>query len=86
MNRLNGLFTSLAFLLILRLFGFESGEVPGSQPNQAARFLMTVFPIFMMILSLGVSFLIHFPEIRPPMTASEPATLEGGGIHGSDQN
>ena len=30
MNRLNGLFTSFAFLLVFNLFGFESGTNPGA--------------------------------------------------------
>lgn len=84
MNRLNGLFTSLAFLLILKLFGFESGDVPGPVPNQAARFLMTVFPICMMILSLCISFFIHFPKMILPASAPEPAGPTGGDPHGTD--
>ncbi|MDW7659650.1 MAG: MFS transporter, partial [Bacillota bacterium] len=66
MNRLNGLFTSFAFYLVLVLFGFESGDVPGSQPHQAARFLLTVFPLVLMIISLGISFFLHFPVRNLP--------------------
>ncbi|OHD71443.1 MAG: hypothetical protein A2177_03670 [Spirochaetes bacterium RBG_13_68_11] len=62
MNRLNGLFTSLAFYLIFVLFKFESGDNPGPSPDQASRFLLTVFPAAMMVLSLVVSFFISFPE------------------------
>jgi GPH family glycoside/pentoside/hexuronide:cation symporter len=62
MNRLNGLFTALAFYLVSRLFGFESGANPGPSPDQASRFLLTVFPAAMMVLSLVVSFFISFPE------------------------
>jgi glycoside/pentoside/hexuronide:cation symporter, GPH family len=62
MNRLNGLFTSLAFYLIFVLFKFESGDNPGPSPDQASRFLLTVFPAAMMVLSLAVSFFINFPE------------------------
>ena len=39
MNRLNGLFTSAAYLLVSRLYGFQSGDNPGAHPDQAARFL-----------------------------------------------
>lgn len=66
MNRLNGLFTSFAFYLVLVLFGFESGDVPGSQPHQAARFLLTVFPLVLMLISLGISFFLHFPASNLP--------------------
>jgi GPH family glycoside/pentoside/hexuronide:cation symporter len=62
MNRLNGLFTSFAFYLVLILFGFESGDVPGPEPHQAARFLLTVFPLLLMLISLGLSFFLHFPR------------------------
>lgn len=73
MNRLNGLFTSFAFFLVFRLFGFASGNEPGTQPDQAARFLLTVFPFILMLISLAISFLIHFPANRT-----------GGNQHGTD--
>jgi len=62
MNRLNGLFTSTAFYLIFILFGFESGENPGASPGDAARFLLTVFPMVLMVISFCFSFLISFPK------------------------
>lgn len=61
MNRLNGLFTSAAFYLVFVLFGFESGQNPGTQPDQAARFLLTVAPPILMVISFAFSFLISFP-------------------------
>jgi len=66
MNRLNGLFTSAAFYLVFVLFGFESGDNPGAQPDQAARFLLTVAPPVLMVISFGFSFLINFQEERSP--------------------
>ena len=65
MNRLSGLFVSLAFLLLFRYFGFESGDNPGTQPGNAARFLMTVFPFAMMLISITFSFFIHFQDTPP---------------------
>src|SRR4030065_2597874 len=35
MNRLNGLFTSLAFLMVFVLYKYESGANTGPQPDQA---------------------------------------------------
>jgi GPH family glycoside/pentoside/hexuronide:cation symporter len=64
MNRLNGLFTSAAFYLVLVLYGFESGQNPGPQPADAARFLLTLFPPVLMLISLAFSFFISF-EARP---------------------
>jgi GPH family glycoside/pentoside/hexuronide:cation symporter len=64
MNRLNGLFTSFAFYMVFVLFGFESGLNPGAQPDNAARFLLTVFPPILMLISFGFSFFINFGETR----------------------
>jgi GPH family glycoside/pentoside/hexuronide:cation symporter len=75
MNRLNGLFTSAAFWLVFRLFGFESGENPGNAPDQAARFLMTLFPILMMVISFAFSFTVNFRKTEPSIEAPRPASL-----------
>jgi GPH family glycoside/pentoside/hexuronide:cation symporter len=68
MNRLSGLFTSLAFLLLFHLFGFESGDNPGAQPGTASRFLLTVFPMVMMVISLGFSIFLKFSNQRDEQT------------------
>ena len=52
MNRLSGLFTSLGFLLASRIYGFISGEEPGMRADEAARFLLTIFPFMLMILGV----------------------------------
>jgi GPH family glycoside/pentoside/hexuronide:cation symporter len=74
MNRLNGLFTSAAFLIVNRFFGFVSGQNPGSQPDNAARFLLTVFPPILMIISLAFSFFISFEAREKQPAALETAT------------
>lgn len=66
MNRLNGLFTGFAFLLVSRLFGFQSGNNPGTQPQNAARFLLTVFPFILMVISFVFSFFIDFKAPAQP--------------------
>ena len=66
MNRLNGLFTSAAFTLVFLLYGFESGDNPGLQPDNAARFLLTMFPFVMMLISFGFSFFIDFKKTANP--------------------
>jgi GPH family glycoside/pentoside/hexuronide:cation symporter len=67
MNRLNSLFTSAAFSLVFVLFKFESGDNPGPSPDMASRFLLTIFPAALMVVSLGFSFFITFKgdESRP---------------------
>lgn len=70
MNRLNGLFTSAAYLLVARLYGFESGDNPGLHPDQAARFLMTIVPPVLMVISFAFSWFIDFQKTAAP---TEPA-------------
>lgn len=77
MNRLNGLFTSLAFVLVFHLFGFESGKNPGSDPASAARFLLTVFPIALMVISFAFSFLVRFGRVQKPAEPSNPRGMNG---------
>lgn len=62
MNRLSGLFTSAGFYLVSVIFSFESGLNPGPQPDQAARFLLTVFPPILMVISFTFSFFIDFED------------------------
>lgn len=72
MNRLNGLFTSFAFLLVFTIFGFESGDNPGSDPANASRFLLTVFPMVLMVISFGFSWTIDFPRDETPLQQPQP--------------
>ena len=73
MNRLNGLFTSAAFLLVFKIFGFESGNNPGPHPDNASRFLLTVFPLVLIIISFGFSWLVHFAKDDKPAESVMPA-------------
>ncbi len=61
MNRLNGLYISLAFFVTSRCFGFEDGDNPGENPALAARVLLCVFPAAAMILATVVSIFLKFP-------------------------
>lgn len=74
MNRLNGLFTSAAYLLVGRLYGFESGANPGPRPDEAARFLLTIVPPVLMVISFAFSWFIDFKQTAPAEIA--PAALE----------
>ncbi len=64
MNRLNGLFTSLAFFLVYRVYGFESGEVPGLNPGGAARFLLALFPFILVVISFVFSRFLSFSDSK----------------------
>jgi len=67
MNRLSGLFTSAAYFLVSKIYLFESGDNPGPHPDSAARFLMTIVPPALMVISFAFSFFINFDrkEIAP---------------------
>ena len=60
LNRLNGLFISLAFFIAYKYYGYESGAVPGNNPGGAAKFLLIIFPFFLMILSFVMSQFLNF--------------------------
>ncbi len=62
MNRLNGLYISLAFFMTSELFGFVSGDEPGENPAMAARVLLCVFPAIAMAVASVVTFFLKFPE------------------------
>lgn len=81
MNRLSGLFTSLAFLLVGSLYGFQSGDNPGPMPGEAAKFLMAIFPFITMVLSAVTARFLRFPELdaaaQEPTNATSSDTGEG---------
>ena len=62
MNRLNGLYISLAFFVTARFFGFENGDNPGDNPALAARVLLCVFPAVAMAVASVITFFLKFPK------------------------
>src|SRR5512136_258881 len=68
MNRLNGLFTAAAYLLVSKIYLFESGDNPGPHPDAAARFLMTIVPPVLMVISFAFSWFIDFKKPVEPQT------------------
>ncbi|HPL81434.1 MAG TPA: MFS transporter, partial [Anaerolineaceae bacterium] len=68
MNRLNSLFTGGAFLLLKSLYGYESGDVPGSRPDQVALFIIAIFPLIMTLLSYACSYLSDFKVVKSEIT------------------
>lgn len=62
MNRLNGLYTSLAFYFVSTQFGFVNGDDPGKNPALASRVLLCVFPAAAMIIASVITFFLHFDE------------------------
>ncbi len=65
LNKANGLLSSLAFLLVFHLFGFENSSNPGSDPGAAARFLTILFPTAVFVLCVIVSRFLKFEQDAP---------------------
>ena len=60
LNKVSGLFVSLAYFLVFKIFGFESGDNPGQRPDAAARFLTVLFPIVLFALCVIMSRFLKF--------------------------
>ena len=65
LNKTSGLFAAIGFFMVSRLYGYQSGEVPGAQPADAARFLISIFPFIIMVICCLLSLLLHFKENTP---------------------
>ncbi|MCL2188581.1 MAG: MFS transporter [Defluviitaleaceae bacterium] len=62
LGRLHGLMVALGLLLASLIFGYVSGDEPGDRPAEAARFMVAVFPVCMMVISIIISRFLHLPE------------------------
>jgi len=62
LGRLHGLMVALGTFLAYAIFGYVSGDEPGYRPDEAARFMMAVFPFCMMVISVVISRFLHLPE------------------------
>jgi GPH family glycoside/pentoside/hexuronide:cation symporter len=47
---------------VFQIYGFESGDVPGANPGGAAKFLLTIFPFVLIIISCIFSRFLNFPS------------------------
>jgi GPH family glycoside/pentoside/hexuronide:cation symporter len=63
-GKLSKVMESLALVLLGLLFGYVSGENPGSQPENAFRFLMGVFPLVFAIIAWLIASRLSF-ETKP---------------------
>ena len=61
-GRLSKLLEALALILLGLLFGYVSGEDPGPNPDDAFRFLMSVFPFICMVAALLLARTLRLDE------------------------
>jgi GPH family glycoside/pentoside/hexuronide:cation symporter len=62
LGRLHGLMVSLGLMLASLIYGYISGDEPGDRPGEAARFMMAIFPLCMMVISVIISRFLKLPE------------------------
>jgi glycoside/pentoside/hexuronide:cation symporter, GPH family len=62
--RLSGLIQSLVLFLVASIFGFIDATNPGPIPGEAAKYMLTIFPVALMILSYIASRFVKFTIAR----------------------
>ncbi|MCX8024129.1 MAG: MFS transporter [Thermanaerothrix sp.] len=78
--RLSGLLNAQSFVLLTWLFGYVSGEQPGSNPDAAFRFFMVVLPGGALLLAVSLAawlrriLSVPQPEIMTPVTSMSDVT------------
>ncbi len=63
-TRSSGLISALAFLIVGIIFGYESGDKPGPDPESTFRYLISVVPFGLLVISIIVSFFVRI-ERKP---------------------
>lgn len=63
-TRFSGFTKSLIFLIITWSFGFVDSTNTGSNPGMAARFMFSVFPIILMVISYAISRFVKFNTFK----------------------
>jgi len=58
-TRSSGLISALAFLIVGVIFGYESGDNPGPNPEATFRYLISVVPFGLLIVSIVVSLFVR---------------------------
>jgi GPH family glycoside/pentoside/hexuronide:cation symporter len=61
-GKLSKILEALALVLLSLLFGYVSGENPGPQPENAFRFLMSVFPLIFTIIAWLIASRLSFED------------------------
>ncbi|MFD0695212.1 MFS transporter [Paenibacillus sp. GCM10027628] len=70
-TRSSGLISALAFLLVGMIFGYESGERPGAHPETTFRYMVSVVPLVLLVISFIISLFVKLE--RTPRHESKAA-------------
>ncbi|RED58099.1 MFS transporter [Cohnella lupini] len=63
-TRSSGLISALAFLIVGIIFGYEDGDNPGPDPESTFRYLISVVPFGLLVVSIFLSFFVKI-ERKP---------------------
>lgn len=74
LNKSHGLFVSLAWLLVAKIFLFKDSTDTGPRPEDAVRFITVWFPAIMMLLAVIASRFLKFKNLP---ASSEEIAAEG---------
>jgi len=56
--RSSGLISAVAFLIVGMIFGYESGDNPGPNPEMTFRYLISVVPLILLAISIAISLFV----------------------------
>lgn len=59
-TRSSGLISALAFFIVGLIFGYESGDNPGADPESTFRYLMSVVPFCLLVFAFLISYAAKF--------------------------
>lgn len=62
-TRSSGLISALAFLIVGMIFGYESGDNPGPNPEMTFRVLISVVPFCLLVLSAVISLFVKLRRV-----------------------
>ena len=74
LNKTSGLFAAIGFALVSNLFGYVNGDNPGPEPESAARFLISQFPLVLMIICVILSYFLRFPDEETEAKVVDPGS------------
>jgi GPH family glycoside/pentoside/hexuronide:cation symporter len=79
LGNLSGMFVAAGFLMVSRIYGYESGEVPGLRPTDAARFLISIFPFILMAACCVLSLFLRFKD-NEKTDSGEPVAVDAAAV------